>query len=159
MNKKGFVLLETIVVLVITVVCMLGLFLTYSFVFKNLKQAGHYDNINDVYKLNILYKMINNNSLSSISDYKIVTPNECSTYFTDSSCSDLMSNRINFDYVIITTANVDDILFSHGNDLKPSDINYIKTLENNFKYLIGVKLYSYDSFEDDYYVSLKVGEK
>ena len=33
-SKKGFVLLETVIVLIVAVVAMLGLFLTYSFVFK-----------------------------------------------------------------------------------------------------------------------------
>ena len=49
MNKKGFVLLETVIVLLVTVIAMLGLYTTYAFVFKNLKQARKYDNINDVY--------------------------------------------------------------------------------------------------------------
>lgn len=157
MNKKGFVLLETIVVLVITVVCMLGLFLTYSFVIENLKQARYYDNIGDVYKLNVLYSILDKDSVSNINNYEIITSANCSSYF-ENNCADLIDSRLKFNYLIITTADINSILASHNSDLKPSDINYFKTLENGYTYLIGFYNNGYQLEGNNYYVSLKVGE-
>ena len=158
MNRKGFVLLETIVVLLVTVVSMLGLYLTYSFVFKNLNQTKYYDNINDVYKLNIFYNMMYSDIDTGRNGYIIVNSNNCSDkLFGDYNCMDLM-NKLGFEYIIYTDKDLDIILSStsQSSELKNTDINYIKRLEHNYSYLIGV--YKSNKDENYYYVSLKVGE-
>ena len=60
MKKKGFVLLETVVVIVIVVIAMLGLFRTYLYLFGNLKLNRYYDNINDIYKVGLMYEQLLN---------------------------------------------------------------------------------------------------
>ena len=137
MDKKGFVLLETVIVLLVTVIAMLGLYTTYAFVFKNLKQARKYDNINDVYKLNVF-----------------------STYFNETSevCQSLM-NDLEFNYLMYTKTSMDSVLAGNTSGLSNTDINYMKTLEYNFKFLIGVHCNNNDcNGSDIHYVYLKAGE-
>lgn len=148
-NKKGFVLLETIVVLIVTVICMLGLYLTYSFLVKNLKQSKHYDNINDVYRLNIFYKLMKEKGFPSDNILKI-TDSNCSSYF-DANCKSLMT-KTEFNYFLYLNNDIDSIL-SNPTNLSNTDINYINILEHKFSYLVGV----YQKNNEYYYVSLKVG--
>lgn len=154
-NKKGFVLLETIIVLVIVVSSMIGLFLTYSFVLKDLKQARHYDNLNDVYKLNIFYGMINSSVTSNNIGYLKIDGNNCASYLKDENCSNLLQ-RTDLEYLLYTDKSIDLILssLSFNNGLKNSDVDYIKTLDKKYTYLIG----TYSKDNEYFYVSLKVGE-
>lgn len=154
MKKKGFVLLETLIVLVVVVVSMLGLFLTYSFVFKNLKQGKHYDNINDVYKLNIFFGVLKDkNPLPSTdnSGFVLIDSSNC-TYYFDSNCSKLYL-KVGFDKIIYTSSDLNTIL-NNPSGLDNTDINYIKKLEHGYSYLIGV----YEKNGEKYYASLKVSE-
>ena len=153
MNKKGFVLLETLVVLLVTVVSMLGLFLTYSFVLKSLEQAKHYDNINDIYKLNVFYQSLIPN-ISAPDGYVKKTQFECERLFNDENCWPI-SSKFGFKYYIYTNRNIDDILADYDPEvLLNTDINYMKTLDKKYTYLIGVRIIN----DEYYYVSLKVGE-
>ena len=152
--KKGFVLLETLIVLIVAVVSMLGLFLTYSFVFKNLKLGNHYDNVNDVYKLNMFYKVLKDRSQKpSLGDasFAVITSSNCASYF-DSNCSKLYT-KTGFEKIIYTNANLNDIL-NNPLRLNNTDIDYIRKLEHNYSYLIGV----YKKDNENYYVSLKVSD-
>lgn len=161
MDKKGFVLLETVIVLLVTVIAMLGLYTTYAFVFKNLKQARKYDNINDVYKLYVFYDLKNQSALDSIGgNFVKITPSTCSTYFNETSevCQSLM-NDLEFNYLMYTKTSMDSVLAGNTSGLSNTDINYMKTLEYNFKFLIGVHCNNNDcNGSDIHYVYLKAGE-
>ena len=157
-NKKGFVLLETAVVLIIVVIAMLGLYSTYSFVFKSLKQSAKYDNIDDLYKLNIFYRLMKSKGFPEVDStgYIKITSSDCTTYFGDSNCSSLMSD-LGFNYFIYVGTDIDGVLAAGRNNLTNlynTDINYMKTLEFNFEYLVGVKVID----NEYYYVSMKAGE-
>lgn len=157
-SKKGFVLLETVIVLIVIIVAMLGLYTTYSFVFKNLKQAQKYDNINDIYKLNVFYKIRKQSNLDGISsNFVKITSSNCSTYFNDSNCSSIMSD-LGFNYFLYTKVGVDKVLVGSLSGLSNTDIDYIKSLEFRFKFLIGVRCESGScSGNDNHYVYLKAG--
>ena len=169
-SKKGFVLLETVIVLIVAVVAMLGLFLTYSFVFKNLKQGSHYDNAIDLYRLNVFYNTMKSNGFPN-DDILVIYANagttdnivkNCTEYF-DSNCVDLMS-KLDINYFIYLNSNTDDILLNENikSKLKNTDINYIKKLDNHKSYLVSVyRNYINGCNGDDcpyYYVSLQVGD-
>ncbi len=149
-KKRGFIFLETIIVLIVTVISMLGLFFTYSFLIKNLNQGRHYDNINDVYKLNIFYKLMKEKGFPSDELLKITNSN-CENYF-DNNCQ-LLMEKLGFDYFIYTKKDLDNIL-SNPTNLLNTDINYLKILEHNRSYLIGV----YQIDNEYYYVSMEAGE-
>lgn len=161
MNRKGFVLIETIIVLIVVVLSMLGLYKAYSFVFQNLKQNKYYDNINDVYKVNIFRKAFNSYP-SAQEGFLKVFRDDCSKYM-DTNCNalfDSFKNNNNNDYLIYISENIDDFLNDYGtgktgnSELNNTDINYLKTLESNRAYLI----YHYKNIENrDYYASLTTG--
>lgn len=162
MNRKGFVLIETIIVLIVVVLSMLGLYKAYSFVFQNLKQNKYYDNINDVYKVNIFRKAFNSYPSAQEGFLKVFRDN-CSIYM-DTNCNalfDSFKNNNNNDYLIYISENIDDFLNDYGtgktgnSELNNTDINYLKTLESNRAYLI----YHYKNINEnrDYYASLTTG--
>lgn len=149
MNKKGFVLVETIIVLVVVIVSMLGLYKAYSFVFSNLKQNRYYDNINDIYKINIVKKTFTSGYPSS--NYIKIEAVDCTNYMSVD-CTDLYT-LLNIDYVIYNNINIKDVILGTHTDLTNTDINYMKVLQNGHKYLI----IHYQKDSKDYYASLSVG--
>ena len=154
-NKKGFVLLETSVVLIIVVIAMLGLYSTYAFVFKNLKQSEKYDNINDLYKLNIFYNLMSDKGFPELSssNFEKIVSTDCGDYFGSTSyCSNVMSD-LGFSYFIYTDKDIDTVL-QDASSFSNTDINYLKTLEYGFKYLVGVR----EVDNEYYYISMKAGE-
>lgn len=168
--KKGFVLLETVIVLIVTVISMLGLFLTYSFVFKSLKSEAKYDDINDVYKLNIFFSKMESRGFPN-DEFLIINSNSndssdivksCLFYFDDN-CSDLML-KLEIDYFIYLNSNMDILSNSIvKSKLNNTDINYFEKLDHNKSHLIGV--YKKGNSEcntnnncEYHYVSLEVGD-
>ncbi len=148
MNRKGFVLVETIIVLVVVIVSMLGLYKAYSFVFSNLKQNRYYDNINDIYKINVIKKTFTNGYPSS--NYIKIESVDCTGYMSGD-CTDLYT-LLDIDYVIYNNINIKEVLSGTHTDLTNTDINYMKILQNNHKYLI----IHYESDNKDYYASLSM---
>lgn len=156
MNKKGFVLIETIVVLLVVVVCMLGLYKAYSFVFEDAKQNKYYDDINDIYKINILKRTFIEGYPTIDSGYVKFEPSECAQYGMSEDCTSLLTEFKVRD-VIYTTMNISEILDSHVSTnidvLSNTDIEYMKHLEDNHRYLIIRS--SKDGY--NYYASLSLG--
>ena len=148
MKKSGFVLIETIIVLVVVVVCMLGLYKSYSFLFNNLKQNKYYDNINDIYKINSVKKLFLTGFPSD--DYIKITTSNCASYMS-SDCTQIYA-LLGIDTVFYTGVNIDVVLTS-ASDLSNTDKNYMKFLENGHKYLI----IHYVKNTFDYYSSLAIG--
>ncbi len=148
MKKKGFVLVETIIVMVVVIVSMLGLYKAYSFVFQNLKHNLYYDNINDIYKINVIKKTFINYPSGS---YIKIARGNCEDYMTED-CTSLYT-LLGIDYIIYNNINIVDVLSSENN-LTNTDKNYIKFLENGHKYVI----IHYEKNNKDYYTSLSVGD-
>ncbi len=148
MKKNGFVLIETITVLLIVIISMLGLYKGYSVLFNNLSQKKYFDNINDVYKANILKSdMTSNFSWTTL--LKITTTN-CSSNGFSSSCANVM-NDLGIDYIILTSSLVSTDI--ENSTLSNSDKRYMNILENGRKYLI----IHYKKNDKDYYASLSLG--
>ncbi len=167
MNKKGFVLLETVVVLIVVVVSMLGLYASYSFIFKNLEKSKYYDNINDVYRVNVFYKMIKSAGNPTVENgYTIIRKSNCTAKLQDSNCETLF-DELDVEYLIYNDVRVNNIInkntnlcagnSSNQNCLNNTDINYMKTLEQNYSYIIGV-FSSDDGSDNYYYCSLRVDD-
>lgn len=149
MRKKGFVLVETIIVLVVVLVSMIGLYKTYYSVLNNLNQNKYYDNINDLYKINTLKKTFINGYPAD--DYKKILKADCTTYMSED-CGALY-DLFSFDYIIYNSVDVTELLSGVKTDLTNTDVNYIKYLQDNHKYLI----VHYEKNSKDYYASLSVG--
>lgn len=147
MRQKGFVLIETIIVLVVVIISMLGLYKAYSFVSINLKQNMLYDNINEIYKVNIIKKVV---ETYPADNYIKITSANCTNYMI-SDCTQLYT-LLDIDYVIYNNIDVQSVLASPGT-LTNTDKNYIKKLESGYKYLI---IHS-EKNDKDYYASLVMG--
>lgn len=149
MKKRGFILVETVIVLVIVLVSMIGLFKAYSFVSMNLKQNRYYDNINDIYKINIIKRAFIDGSSSG--NYLKLTSSNCEDYMSED-CTDLYT-LMGIDYILYTTDEISDIISGVHTKLSNTDLNYMKYLPAGYKYLI----INYQKDNHNYYASLSVG--
>lgn len=122
LNKKGFVLMETMIVITVLSVALIFLYTTYVKVLGNASKVSYYDNVEDMYSAyyaSKLYGKINNNEISINSD--IIT---------------------NLDIVNIIYLSKDDILGLNNTNVLNYDgstINYIRSIENEVKNTIASK--------------------
>lgn len=135
-NKKGFILVETVIVMSIVMISLLGIYRTYSVLLKKSIQSSYYDNINDVYRLNVILKIVGANFLNQTTFYKI-NQTEC----TITGCTNIIDNIIIRD----STTNVDIISIPNGYNLenipntytnRNSLIRYLETAYNNKKLIV-----------------------
>ena len=71
LNKKGFVLMETMIVITVLSVALIFLYTTYVKVLGSASKVSYYDNVEDMYTAyyaSKLYGKINNNEISINSD-------------------------------------------------------------------------------------------
>ena len=95
MNKSGYIFIETIIVLTITMICLLSLYNGYSLVVKSSTNKKYYDNINDVYKANIVKKILKTNS-----NDLLINKDNCTNYM-DMNCN-LILTDLEIENVFIT---------------------------------------------------------
>lgn len=150
MKRNGFILVETVIVLVIVIVSMLGLYKAYSFVSINLKQNRYYDNMNDIYKANIIKKAFIDGLPTG--NYIKLTSSNCGDYISED-CEELYT-LMGIDYVIVSNIEISSILSGSHTGLSNTDLNYIKYLPAGYKYL----MISYEKDNHNYYASLSTGE-
>lgn len=146
MNKSGYIFIETIIVLTITMICLLSLYNGYSLVVKSSTNKKYYDNINDVYKANIVKKILKTNS-----NDLLINKDNCTNYM------DMNCNLILTDLEIENVFIIDDltkIINSENKEYKNSLKKYLKTLDNEKKYII----ISRKENNNMYYASLKLGD-
>lgn len=158
MNKKGFVLVEAIMVMTIVVVSMLGLYTTSSKLLTRIKQYKKYDSINDVYKLSAIKDIVD----KEISDAKTAFngASACSSNGIET-ITGLLSNNANIKKVYsdgtslgFTNAYIVNTYCLNLSSATKSLNNYLKTIdrENNYVYLV----IEYLKDEDYNYASLVV---
>ena len=116
LNKRGFVLMETIIVMTVLSIALIYLYTTYVKVLSSASKVSYYDNVEDMYTayyVSKLYSKINNNELS------------------------LSSNIItNLDIVDIIYMSKDNIINLSKDDILQYDgstIDYIRSVENEVK--------------------------
>ena len=120
--KRGFVLLETLIVISLVSIALVSLYGTFNSVITNNKKNVLYDDVANIYKVYYLKEYLDFNSLLDNQDIKIVS---CSN-FKNSSCNSLVNEfKINKAYMIIF------IFFLKLNSLNLKNIKYvIKEIEN-----------------------------
>ena len=146
MNKSGYIFIETIIVLTITMICLLSLYNGYSLVVKSSTNKKYYDNINDVYKVNIVKKILKSNS-----NDLLINKDNCTNYM-DMNCN-LILTDLEIENVFITD-DLTKIINSENKEYKNSLKKYLKTLDNDKKYII----ISRKENNNMYYASLKLGD-
>ncbi len=146
MNKSGYIFIETIIVLTVTMICLLSLYNGYSLVVKSSTNKKYYDNINDVYKVNIVKKILKSNS-----NDLLINKDNCTNYM-DMNCN-LILTDLEIENVFITD-DLTKIINSENKEYKNSLKKYLKTLDNDKKYII----ISRKENNNMYYASLKLGD-
>ena len=150
--KKGFVFVETLVVLVVLLVTVVGMFGMYTRITTDIESRKYYDNVSDLYKTDILRSLVNINSLNSSSSFIEINKSNCNTYM-NSSCSSVMSS-LNVENIYINLTNVESMILSESNGLKNSMREYLRTInkDGNVRYII----VSYKYNDKSYYASLRI---
>lgn len=116
LNKKGFVLMETIIVMTVLSIALIYLYTTYVKVLGSASKVSYYDNVEDMYTAyyaSKLYSKIENKEIEKNSD--IIT---------------------NLDIVNIIYMSKDNIINLSKDDILQYDgstIDYIRSVENEVK--------------------------
>ncbi len=146
MSNRGFIFVETVVVLVVLAASLIGLYSTFSSVINNIEKRKQYDNINDIYKVNIIKDLIINEPSGT---YTIINSNNCTNYM-NSDCNEVFS-ELSVSEVLITGNNVQTIIDLNIN-IPNTMKEYLKTINKNEKSII-VRFYRSGK---NYYSSLEL---
>ena len=153
--KKGFVFIETIVVLVALITGVLSLFATYTLLTADIERKEYYDNISDLYKTDILRSLIDVTKLTGPSGILIINKDNCTSYMNSSCANDMTSLYaeniyVNYDKLEDILGNFSNICNNCPNSMQEY-INVIKTNDNTRFIIVNFK---YNN--QNYYASLKI---
>ena len=149
MTKKGFVFIETIIVIVLLSVGIASMYSLMSNITTDIKMRKYFDNISDLYKTNIIRN--NTNKDLTGSTYLEITKDNCTSYMS-SNCNSLLTD-LEVERVVINFTNLDNII--NSDTTLPNSLNeYLKTI-NSYKTNKYIKVnYKYNN--KNYYASLEV---
>ena len=162
--KKGFVFIETLTVLMVLVTVLLSVFLTYQSLTTNINQRETYDNIDDIYKVNILRDSVDIDYIEDEGEsFVVIDESNCQDYFKADMCDYLMDD-LDAEKIYINFDTVEEIInnpyFDHDNSLREymktietSSVNAIGRDEEMYKRMIIVK---FKRGEKAYYASLDI---
>ena len=136
MNNKGFVFVETIVVLVVLITGVLGIYSTYSNVSTNIEKRDYYDNISDLYKTDIIRDKINSSLLSGSGYIQIKTNDsayscvsymgsDCNTLLTELNVYDITINLVSISEMLGLSSNFNNSLVEYMKTISSDDNRYI----------------------------------
>ena len=149
MTKKGFVFIETIIVIVLLSVGIASMYSLMNNITTDIKTRKYFDNISDLYKTNIIRNNTNKNLTGST--YLEITKDNCTSYMS-SNCNSLLTD-LEVERVVINFTNLDNII--NSDTTLPNSLNeYLKTINSykTSKYII----VNYKYNNKNYYASLEV---
>lgn len=149
MTKKGFVFIETIIVIVLLSVGIASMYSLMCNITTDIKMRKYFDNISDLYKTNIIRNNTNKNLTGSA--YLEITKDNCTSYMS-SNCNSLLTD-LEVERVVINFTNLDNII--NSDTTLPNSLNeYLKTINSykTNKYII----VNYKYNNKNYYASLEV---
>lgn len=159
-EKNGFIFIETIVVLTVTMVSLLTLYNGFILVMKSAENKKYYDNINDVYKAKIVRNMLKEaDFILSSGDYAMYTSSNCNSIM-ESDCSSVINN-LKIDYIIFTKNNTNELSQTNANPqiFKNTFKKYLSTLDNDSRYIIVIMIREDNQGKDKrYYAAVKYGD-
>ena len=146
MHNKGFIFIETVIVLVVLSASLIGLYSSFSSVVNNIEKRKQYDNINDIYKVKIvkdLFESIPSNTYTTIDN------SNCTNYM-NADCKEVFS-ELSISEVLVTGNNIQTIIDLDINI--PNTIKeYLETINKNEKSLI----VRFNRSGENYYSSLEL---
>lgn len=146
MHNKGFIFIETVIVLVVLSASLIGLYSSFSSVVNNIEKRKQYDNINDIYKVKIvkdLFESIPSNTYTTIDN------SNCANYM-NADCKEVFS-ELSISEVLVTGNNIQTIIdldINIPNTMK----EYLETINKNEKSLI----VRFNRSGENYYSSLEL---
>ncbi len=146
MQNKGFIFIETVIVLVVLSASLIGLYSSFSSVINTLENRKKYDNINDIYKVNIISEILTN---APSNTYTIIDSSSCQNYM-NSDCTEIF-NELNISEVLLTNANIQTIL-DLDIDIPNTMKEYLKTINKNEKSIV----VRFNRNSENYYASLEL---
>lgn len=145
-QNKGFIFIETVIVLVVLATSLIGLYSSFSSVVNNIEKRKYYDNINDVYKVKIVKDLLVSYPSGT---FEIIDKSNCTNYMNND-CSEVF-NELNILDVLITGNNIQTIIDLDINIPNSMKV-YLKTINKNEKSLI----VHFDKNGENYYSSLEL---
>ena len=141
--KKGFALLETIIVITFLSVSLLLLYGTFTNMMNNSKKNILYDDASNIYKVYYLKEYLKINNLNSILNNKKINLISCDD-FEFNSCTNLLDS-LEINQMYITDY---DLKEYNENEYSSNFNNYITTLSNkeNYKYRFIVEFNNDDTY-------------
>lgn len=135
-NKKGFVLIETIIVMSVLLIGMIILYSNYNKMIINSSKVNYYDNVEDMYTAYYAYKYVNDlETWNNDSDYKVIKTGDLGENFKK-----IFSN-LNIETIYYFSKKGFENIFSEKDGKckdKPNQllcydgttINYLRSIEN-----------------------------
>lgn len=135
MNKKGFILVETIVVILVLCVLLIMLYGGYMNVISAVQRKSYYDNAEYIYKTSLIRDKIIADNFKEYEHYSVYTycqgSADCESK-SDSYFKSLVTNmHVNSIYII--DWNVDDIPSADLSQLEATTQNYIKKIDYSYR--------------------------
>ncbi len=149
--KKGFVFLETLLVLVVLSMSILGIYSTYINIISNIDSRTYYDNIGDLYKTDIIRSEIDKTKIPAIGNYIKITKSNCTSYMSNT-CLEIM-NDLKAENIYINISNLNIYLETSNTNIPNSLKLYTKTINVDTKRYIIV---NYKKGNKNYYSSLRI---
>ena len=146
MQNKGFIFIETVIVLVVLSASLIGLYSSFSSVINTLENRKKYDNINDIYKVNIISEILTNVPSDT---YTIIDSSSCQNYM-NSDCTEIF-NELNIREVLLTNTNIQTIL-NLDIDIPNTMKEYLQTINKNEKSIVA----RFNRNSENYYASLEL---
>lgn len=150
--KKGFIFMETLIVIVVLLVSVVGMFGMYTRIASDVESRKYYDNISDLYKTDILRSLVNIDTIIGSSSFIEINPINCSSYM-DSSCTSVI-NSLKAEKIFINLSSVDEIMTNQNNGINNSMRDYLRTINKDGNYRFIIVNYKYN--DKNYYASLRV---
>ena len=151
MNKKAFVLMETIVVIVVISVALLTIFASYNKILVKVKKENKYDTSEYIYMTNYIKKYLGPNGQNCVSDIEIfsmdATTGDPKNFFAETDCA-FSNNPFNIKKIhILKNINATNM----ESNLKKFDaymIDYIRKLDVGDKDTIIIVEYERNALDD-----------
>ena len=150
--KKGFVFIETLIVLVVLCVSIVSLYGLYTKIATDINARRYYDNIGDLYKTDLIRNFISQSTIESTTNFITITPSNCSSFMKDG-CKTVLET-LNVQNVYINNSDINVILASSTKTLNNSSREYFQTISRNKNTRFIVVNFKYNG--RNYYASLRI---
>ncbi len=147
--KKGFVFIETLLVLAILAFGLVNLCSMYIKISSDINIKKYYDNVSDLYKVDVIRSLLTNKNVTG--DMSSFNSANCTTYM-GSNCTTLLSDMSASNVYLIN--DVETVMTSQNENIKNSMREYLKTINEAQTHKTIIVEFNYNNRA--YYASLYI---